>query len=548
MLCSSIEELNQAFEGLVGVHPQLDYRICKHLINIGFEVLVQGWRNVSGVETTSTAYIYDSPETEPKCHFTNQNRYSICTVTKSPEETWPQNAEDMIENHPEYILDWEYLEGEVVFEGTHTYSNGFITQGTTVSDVPDPIFEGENKNVADVQPAVVTIVGTYVDIGAKSEEGDPTIKKVIGSYISTGAEPQTTYTYGYLVDPTAEQDSAQIVRYNEGWTVDIQFDYIEEQPGKVQKGVRDYGWEELSDKGLYDIRFLTAGTFNCEEVKDQMATCAGKRGDCIALINANEVESGFKYRPIYKIEDGVDIGLRSRFKVGNYGEYAAGFTPWFYSSNTDLIDKDIDEQRVLVPAAFGYLFAYANALRVSPEWYAIAGFERGIIPELDGVPCNFSSTEVEQLQARAVDKAVSLDAEGDNVGYAINPIANVRPAGYIIWGNRTLRINTDGKGTIATSFLNVRNGVSGIKKVLYMAARRYTFEQNNDLLWTNFQAYTRPLLDRMQSGNGLLGYRWTRIATTKKARLAAQLKIIPIEAVEDFKLDIILTDDLDVQE
>ena len=300
-------------------------------------------------------------------------------------------------------------------------------------------------------------------------------------------------------------------------------------------------WSRLEDKNLYDVRFLTLG--NCVDLyateTGNMISTAAKRGDCVALVNTNELDSTFDY---------TATSVRSKFD-GTNGEYAAAFTPWFKTNNSDFQNPGAQEKvEYAVPAAFGYLFAYANATKNSPEWYAIAGFERGIIPELTSVCHEYTTAEVEVLQARAVAAEVELDDASDNVGYAINPICYVRPAGYIIYGNRTLRVNDASKKLTAQSFLNVRNGLSAIKKVMYEASKKYTFEQNTETLWINFQAYVTPLLDRMQTGNGILGYQFIRQRTDAKARLKARLNLVPIEAVEDFDLEVYLTDDLTVSE
>lgn len=297
-------------------------------------------------------------------------------------------------------------------------------------------------------------------------------------------------------------------------------------------------WDALEDKSLYDIRFLTLGAvvedeFDLTGQVSDMIDTAAKRGDCIALVNANETASDFDYEA---------TAVRAEFDSLDNGEYAAAFTPWFYTNNSDFGDN------VAIPAAFGYLFAYANATKNNPEWYAIAGFERGIIPELSGVFHEYSTADVEVLQGRGASAETELGAEDDNVGFAINPICYVRPAGHIIYGNRTLRVNDANKKLIATSFLNIRNGLCAIKKLMYEASRKYTFEQNTETLWINFQSYITPLLDKMQSGNGILGYTFIKQKVDAKARLKARLNLVPVEAVEDFELEVYLTDDLTVSE
>lgn len=305
----------------------------------------------------------------------------------------------------------------------------------------------------------------------------------------------------------------------------------------------------LKDKSLFDVRFLTSGIDAANNAN--LIEVADERQDCIALINLDETADNFDY---------TVATIRAGFTT-KPSAYAAGFTPWFYSKHPTLIKgvEDLTEvagkpstkeaEEVAIPAAYGYLFAYGRMLaNNAAEWQAVAGPERGIIPELSDVFYTYSYEDVEILQARAADKFVKLDDATDNVGIAINPIAWVRPNGYILYGNRTLKNNDAKKKTTAQSFLNIRNGVNAIKKVMYDAGRIFTFEQNTEVLWTNFKNYITPLLDRMQSSDGLLGYTFVKVATDAKARLKAKLTVIPVEAVEDFDLDVYLVDDLTVTE
>lgn len=305
----------------------------------------------------------------------------------------------------------------------------------------------------------------------------------------------------------------------------------------------------LKDKSLFDIRFLTSGIDVVNNAN--LIEVANARQDCIALINLDETATDFDY---------TVATVRAGF-VTNSSAYAAGFTPWFYSEHPTLIKgvedltgtaskPDVEDAEVVaIPAAYGYLFAYGRMLaNNAAEWQAVAGPERGIIPELSDVFYTYSYEDVEILQARAAEKLVELDDAADNVGIAINPIAWVRPNGYILYGNRTLKNNDSKKKTTAQSFLNIRNGVNAIKKVMYDAGRTFVFEQNTEVLWTNFRNYITPLLDRMQSSDGLLGYTFVKVATDAKARLKAKLTVIPVEAVEDFDLDVYLVDDLTVTE
>ena len=286
-------------------------------------------------------------------------------------------------------------------------------------------------------------------------------------------------------------------------------------------------WAKLQDKNLYNFRFLTTGVYACPSA--DMITCATKRGDCVALIDHAKPVSAAGYA--------VET-IRSAFSTYT-SKYAAGFTPWF---SADLGASSATS----LPGSAGYLLAYARSVQTNPLWKAAAGVFRGRIPELKDVDYNYTSAECDALQGRASE----LDGPGDNGTYAINPICSRRYSGfaggfnYVLFGNRTLLTPSE-DGMKATNFLNVRLLISEISKTLYDASTTYTFEQNSDVLWVNFKALITPLLDKMQSGEGIAGYRLDKIATKAKARLCARITIVPIEAVEDFELEIYLEDSLD---
>lgn len=296
-------------------------------------------------------------------------------------------------------------------------------------------------------------------------------------------------------------------------------------------------WEKLQDKAVYDVRFLTTGDFPGLDMN--AVKCAFKRGDCVALIDhEKDVTTAKDVRDIF---DASGVSFEDTTTEKDMGEFAAAFTPWI-----KVRDNDDFTEETSVPGSFGYLLAYARLVKNGNDGLAVAGSERGIIPELTGVEVAYTNADVEKLQARSKSAEVDLDDTNDNKGIAINPITWVRPFGHIIWGNRTLKNNN---GTLeALSFLNIRQTVSTIKKRMYDAARKYTFEQNSEVLWTNFQNQITPTLDAMQSGNVLLGYKFLRLKTDKKARLKARLIVVPVEAVEDFELEVLISDSLDVEE
>ena len=113
-----------------------------------------------------------------------------------------------------------------------------------------------------------------------------------------------------------------------------------------------------------------------------------------------------------------------------------------------------------------------------------------------------------------------------------------------MWGNRTAKKIEKGEGNdlTASNFLNVRQLCATIKKQLYVSCRSFTFDPNSDTLWFNFVNSITPTLELMKADQGIRDYIIKKEATDKKATLKATLRIIPIEAVEDFIIDISLED------
>ena len=298
--------------------------------------------------------------------------------------------------------------------------------------------------------------------------------------------------------------------------------------------------EGLLDKGAYSIKYLTSGGYPVFEydngsLADKMVALANLRGDCVAIIDhtdnmerdTNPNHSSSVYRAAV-----------NSFKDGSGNEFATMFTPWATYSRTtvDLENNQLVEgksNQIRMPASFAYLNSMAVSIRTNANWLAVAGVARGLVNNLsdDGMTTKLSNAVADQMQPRQ--------------GVAVNTITDINPYGYTIWGNRTLKNNP--VNLTATSFLNIRNLISDVKKVAYSAAKSLTYEQNNDVLWVNFQSKIQPLLNRMVSGYGISGYKIVRDTEherySEKATLTCKIILYPVYPVEDFYITVQLDDE-----
>lgn len=302
----------------------------------------------------------------------------------------------------------------------------------------------------------------------------------------------------------------------------------------------------LADRGNYTIKYLTTGgypiyEYNKGALTQQILKLAENRGDCVAIID--HTDNPERDQDINH-SDNLYYTVQHDSSWKSNGEFGTMFTPWAtynrLTTDKDALNQDLkvnNDTHVRMPASFAYLLALADSIKTNANWLAIAGSARGGVLHLatDGMTTNIPNGVADAMQPR------------NNI--SINPITNINPYGNTIWGNRTLKDNAEKGNLTATSFLNIRNLVSDVKKQCYVTARSLTFEQNNDILWVNFKAMMSPLLDKMLSGYGISGYKMVidedkmRSLDYPKATLCVKIILFPVYPVEDFYISIVLKDD-----
>ena len=316
-------------------------------------------------------------------------------------------------------------------------------------------------------------------------------------------------------------------------------------------------WEVFKDKANYDFRFISHGllcssdevtTGDINRANCYIADLAAYhndngverlgRGDCIALV---EIDEGF-YTDLSSGKKPEILIAEATEKIGldiYNGKYCAITVP---SVVYDMADDEEFDSNTKFPGAFHYLACFANMLGSGfREWYAAAGYTRGVSKyKIDHTSVKLGEIAINALEPRC------KTGNGTEPAFACNVIANFRGS-YYLWGNRTafpLHSKDDQKygDLTASCFLNIRHLCATVKKQLYVACRRYTFDPNSDTLWFNFVNAIKPTLEAMKADQGVRDYRIMKVPTDKKATLKAKIRIIPIEAVEDFDLEVSLED------
>lgn len=364
-------------------------------------------------------------------------------------------------------------------------------------------------------------------------------------------------TFSFSVD-IAYQGEAEKLAYTFGVNV---VNGRNVKPGGVVAGSKiEYLYSKLNerlnnieDKNEYSVKYITSGGYptfieitqddgsKAYSLADAMIDCAMQRGDAVAIIDPiDDPEDPLRYND----EESVYYKANAWFGTGANNSFGAMFIPW--GTYTCVTVTDINKMSQLMPPSFGYLMCVATAIKTSPNWLAMAGVTRGIVPNLKALHTNaiLSNVIAEDYQPKYGK---------DNNKVSINAITNVKPYGLAIWGNRTLEPVAE-KGTTALNFLNTRNMVSDIKKLAYSTAKSLMFEQDSDTLWLNFKSGVSPLLDQLKSGHGISNYKIIK-GTTKyngqaltRGEMAAVIKIYPLYAIEYFEITVVIADeDVSVQ-
>lgn len=330
----------------------------------------------------------------------------------------------------------------------------------------------------------------------------------------------------------------------------------------------DYSFDSIGD---YPIKYITTGGYPVFEygplgtseqfpqdervgtspLAELMIRLASEREDAVALIDHTNNPN----RTIYET-DRYSVVRRVRDEFTSLSDvdstYGTMFTPWFTCTNPVITGGSKYDYEAQMPGSLAFLSALAVQLKNYNPWLAVSGVVRGQVPYCGGLHTNFV------LSNNVADSYQMLpgDTSGQTPGgvISINPITYIRNYGYCIWGNRTLRNNAF--GTKATSFLNIRDLVSDIKKQLYNASRGLLFEQNTDVLWINFKSQVTPLLETMKANYILDDYTITKYNINPDTgeripayKVFAIIRIVPVNSVEVFELQIHLeNEDLNLVE
>lgn len=200
-------------------------------------------------------------------------------------------------------------------------------------------------------------------------------------------------------------------------------------------------------------------------------------------------------------------------------DYTATYYPDIF------IDDSTNRRKVKVPSSVAALGALGFNDRVSYPWFAPAGFNRAALDFVSNVSVRLNVSDRDRLYESR-----------------INPIATFPRLGYVIYGQKTLKVNKS-----ALDRVNVRRLLLEIKRIIIGIAQRIVFEQNTPEVRNKFVADASFQLGLIQTQAGIEAFQVVMNESNNTRedfdlnRLNGRVVVVPTRVVEYIAIDFIVT-------
>lgn len=245
-----------------------------------------------------------------------------------------------------------------------------------------------------------------------------------------------------------------------------------DRPSRNTQGVLATDYETafnlLKNKDQYDFNAIFAPGITSQNAHSQVSallTNVQNRGDAIAVVDM----VGF----------GQSITSVNTEAQSYDNSYAATYWPWLELRSPET------GKLIYVPASSIIPAVYEYNDKVSAEWFAPAGINRGGLPT------------VLQPERR-------LTVGQRNILYSakVNPIATFPGVGTVVYGQKTLQARAS-----ALDRVNVRRLLIALKGYIGQIAETLVFEQNTAVTRNKFLSQVNPYLEYVQQKQGLYAFR-----------------------------------------
>jgi len=296
--------------------------------------------------------------------------------------------------------------------------------------------------------------------------------------------------YGSLANVTGSSFAAQrkfIVPFQGGWDGMVPTQSIAVGENITNTNVFGFNCSTATSTGTTQYKKALDGIASAEEIDTNLVVVPGiiyslhtaiatyakniceTRGDCFYIMDGLEIND--------TVLEAINVMDLSPGQLDS--NYTAVYYPW-----VKVVESSTNNQ-IWVPPSVIMPGVYAFNDRVSYEWFAPAGLNRGGLTEVIEARTKLNHSERDDLyEAR------------------INPIATFPGQGVVAWGQKTLQVKPS-----ALDRINVRRLLINLKKFVASTSRYLVFEQNNSATRNRFLNIVNPYMASVQQKSGLYAFK-----------------------------------------
>jgi len=226
---------------------------------------------------------------------------------------------------------------------------------------------------------------------------------------------------------------------------------------------------QLDDQILDRERIFFTMVFDCgypTSTKQAISELVNTRRDCVAML-----DNGDNYT--------FNLAMGKRNADHNFNSYLCAL----YEGYNKVFDSFTGSDIWVSPLYHMAYLAPRND-NVAEVWYAFAGFQRGVIDNIQELRYNPREGQRDQMYLRQMNPIVKF-----NIGYSV-------------WGQLT----TQAKPSAMQDFLNIVRLVLYCKEALERYCRFYIFELNDGLTWGSVSNDITAFLENVKTKRGLYSY------------------------------------------
>ena len=286
--------------------------------------------------------------------------------------------------------------------------------------------------------------------------------------------------------------------------------------------------DACADPEVVECNIMTMPGINNPSLTDHLIGICEARADALAIIDLpgdytpNTENTSPEKERLPNVEAAI-LNLKDRVVNSSYG---CAYFPWVQ------IRDSINNALVWAPPSVVALGTMSNSQRNTALWFAPAGFTRG------GLSNGGAGIPVINVRHR-------LNSEERDALYEanINPIASFPAEGIVVFGQKTLQVDSS-----ALDRINVRRLMIYLKKEISRMAATVLFDQNVAATWGRFTSKVNPFLNTVKSQFGLSEYKVILDETTTTPDLIdrnvmyAKIMLKPTRAIEYIAIDFVITD------